>query len=406
MASLPETETWEAGIYQLETTDPVEGGEGGVANTPHEQLGNRTAYLKDALEDYEGQASGAHAASAISALVADWLAAGSVHSQLAQIPAKLGVQTAGDDGAKKIGCEQQTGSSGGKTTTVGPAQLDAVLAALCLAIATHRGQSAAGADHDALYPRSVDTTTYTIGTSTEQVFYTIPGGKPDGPHPVSVYYEHDAGGGARWYLAGTGPRAADITVSWVASNRQLAVKNESGSTALKVRCEVLGIWAQRPRSTHAVWHGSPKMISLILSNRLTFCGRLHAPPPPHRHRHMPSPKGGHGHGHGHGHVARVGRGGTNRSPRKAVGNGNLLEGQERERRTGRLEKLRVTSLRGRTGCRSRRSTSPCRCRTGCSRGPAATGRCSAGTTCRSDRRTCTESAGHRRRRSRGRSSTA
>lgn len=49
MANQPETSTWEAGIYQLETTDPVEGGVGGVSNEPLRQLGNRTKFLKDEL---------------------------------------------------------------------------------------------------------------------------------------------------------------------------------------------------------------------------------------------------------------------------------------------------------------------------------------------------------------------
>jgi microcystin-dependent protein len=54
MANQPETATWEAGVYQLETTDPVEGGLGGVSNEPIRQLGNRTKYLKDQIERIEG----------------------------------------------------------------------------------------------------------------------------------------------------------------------------------------------------------------------------------------------------------------------------------------------------------------------------------------------------------------
>lgn len=47
MASNPETSTFDAGVYQLETTDPVTGGLGGVDNAPHVNLGNRTRWLKD-----------------------------------------------------------------------------------------------------------------------------------------------------------------------------------------------------------------------------------------------------------------------------------------------------------------------------------------------------------------------
>lgn len=49
MANLPESPTWEAGIYQMETTDPVEGGVSGVTNAPLKQLANRTKYLYDNL---------------------------------------------------------------------------------------------------------------------------------------------------------------------------------------------------------------------------------------------------------------------------------------------------------------------------------------------------------------------
>ena len=46
MANLSETGTYEAGIYQLKTTDPVEGGVDGVSNRQARQLANRTAWLK------------------------------------------------------------------------------------------------------------------------------------------------------------------------------------------------------------------------------------------------------------------------------------------------------------------------------------------------------------------------
>lgn len=47
MANLPEDNSaWIPAIYQLEETDPVEGGPGGVDNLQSTQLGNRTAWLK------------------------------------------------------------------------------------------------------------------------------------------------------------------------------------------------------------------------------------------------------------------------------------------------------------------------------------------------------------------------
>ncbi len=47
MANLTESSIWEAGIYQLETTDPVKGGADGISNTQAKQLANRTKYLND-----------------------------------------------------------------------------------------------------------------------------------------------------------------------------------------------------------------------------------------------------------------------------------------------------------------------------------------------------------------------
>jgi hypothetical protein len=56
MANIVETAQWEAGVYQFETSDPVEGGPDGIDNLPSRQLANRTAYLKAQQE--------AHAAAA------------------------------------------------------------------------------------------------------------------------------------------------------------------------------------------------------------------------------------------------------------------------------------------------------------------------------------------------------
>ncbi|WP_275098076.1 gp53-like domain-containing protein [Sedimenticola hydrogenitrophicus] len=49
MADLPEADQWEAGIYQLEITDPVLGGAEGIDNLQAKQLANRTLYLKNLL---------------------------------------------------------------------------------------------------------------------------------------------------------------------------------------------------------------------------------------------------------------------------------------------------------------------------------------------------------------------
>jgi len=79
MANLPETPTWETGIYQIEQTDPVVGGppdlaQGqGISNVPAQQLANRTKWLNDqitALQTAVGSAaSQADIDAAINALI-------------------------------------------------------------------------------------------------------------------------------------------------------------------------------------------------------------------------------------------------------------------------------------------------------------------------------------------------
>jgi len=49
MANLTELSQWESGIYQLETTDPVEAGPGGISNEQARLLGNRTKWLYDQI---------------------------------------------------------------------------------------------------------------------------------------------------------------------------------------------------------------------------------------------------------------------------------------------------------------------------------------------------------------------
>lgn len=53
MASLPELAQWDLEIYQLELSDPVIGGPGGISNRQATQLANRTTYLKAQVESLE-----------------------------------------------------------------------------------------------------------------------------------------------------------------------------------------------------------------------------------------------------------------------------------------------------------------------------------------------------------------
>lgn len=51
MANVAEVVQYDAGIYQIETTDPVVGGAGGIANVQAKQLANRTAFLKQFADE-------------------------------------------------------------------------------------------------------------------------------------------------------------------------------------------------------------------------------------------------------------------------------------------------------------------------------------------------------------------
>ncbi|WP_165708454.1 phage tail protein [Pectobacterium polaris] len=83
MANLSEQENWIDGIYQLETSDPVVAGPGGISNRQAEQLASRTAYLKK-MQETTGESLQVH------------LAASDPHSQYApkNSPALTGTPTA------------------------------------------------------------------------------------------------------------------------------------------------------------------------------------------------------------------------------------------------------------------------------------------------------------------------
>lgn len=58
MANLTETSAFTAAIYQLETSDPVLGGPGGISNLQPQQLANRTRFLKDRVDLLESAVPG------------------------------------------------------------------------------------------------------------------------------------------------------------------------------------------------------------------------------------------------------------------------------------------------------------------------------------------------------------
>ena len=58
MASQPEVSNFDAGVYQFETTDVVEGGVGGVDNKPLLNLANRTLWLKNQITSISASITG------------------------------------------------------------------------------------------------------------------------------------------------------------------------------------------------------------------------------------------------------------------------------------------------------------------------------------------------------------
>ncbi len=51
MANITETESFDAGVYKIATTDPVVGGDGGISNSQAVALANRTKWLKARVDE-------------------------------------------------------------------------------------------------------------------------------------------------------------------------------------------------------------------------------------------------------------------------------------------------------------------------------------------------------------------
>lgn len=125
MANLPETPVWETGIYQLEETDPVQGGLNGIDNQQGKQLANRTAWLKSQVETLgTGKQPLDATLTAIAALngVADRIAYFTGPDTVALTPLTAFIRTLLDDGD----------ASAARSTlgAISQTQLDAAISAL------------------------------------------------------------------------------------------------------------------------------------------------------------------------------------------------------------------------------------------------------------------------------------
>src|SRR5882724_59376 len=49
MTNLVEASSWDAGVLQFATTDPIQGGPGGIDNQPHQSLADRTLWLRNRI---------------------------------------------------------------------------------------------------------------------------------------------------------------------------------------------------------------------------------------------------------------------------------------------------------------------------------------------------------------------
>jgi len=230
MANLPESSVYEAGIRQLETSDPVQGGADGVANTQAKQLANRTRWLKEWQSGHDPTLNG-HSDSDIAAAAHGWVTGASLDAQLTALVNGLAAQVA-PAGAARVGNEAAAYTQGSVTVTAPAGTLASQVLALATRLAQHAGHALPG-DHDGRYLRPIgtsDAATITAGS-------TADGGSASigsvGPPPVSVYYLADT---TKWYLAGTGPRAADLEVWWVYTGPDwdLKIKNV-GATSIDVR---------------------------------------------------------------------------------------------------------------------------------------------------------------------------
>lgn len=128
MAGLTETAQWAPEIYQIEQTDPVHGGppdlgQGqGIVNAPHQELANRTAWLKQQLASLQADFAALDVSgdidARINALVAGAPAAldtlgelatalgdndSEIAALVAQIAGKLGVNDQAADAATLVG---------------------------------------------------------------------------------------------------------------------------------------------------------------------------------------------------------------------------------------------------------------------------------------------------------------
>ncbi|WAF58599.1 hypothetical protein NRL09_12385 [Aeromonas caviae] len=194
MANVTETPSYDAGIYQIETTDPVLGGPNGIANAQAKGLANRTAFLKQQIDQLNsGQ------------LTPAWIASQDyVQEQLQKLDAKQSVRAATTANITLSGVQ----TIDGVALTVG----DRVLV---------KDQTAAA--QNGIY--LVAAQGWTRATDADN------GAKLTSAARVAV----EAGElnvGSQWYLATTGPITIGVTMLLFKNEHGVATEQLAGLTRL------------------------------------------------------------------------------------------------------------------------------------------------------------------------------
>jgi hypothetical protein len=123
MANLPETATYDAGVYQIETTDAVIGGVDGIDNAGARNLANRTAYLKAHVDLMETIVSQVDAEARVSTILKGWTAQRVGQAIAAGITALVVQATESVLGIAKIATQSQTNAGSNDATIVTPLKL-------------------------------------------------------------------------------------------------------------------------------------------------------------------------------------------------------------------------------------------------------------------------------------------
>lgn len=201
MANVTETPSYDAGIYQIETTDPVLGGPNGIANVQAKGLANRTAFLKQQIDRLNsGQ------------LTPAWIASQDyVQEQLQKLDAKQSVRAATTANITLSGVQ----TIDGVTLTVG----DRVLV---------KDQTAAAKNGIYL----VAAQGWTRATDADNGTKLTSGAR--------VYIEEGAANGARvWYLATAGAITLDTTILQFKDEHPVASQQLAGVSRFATESEAI-----------------------------------------------------------------------------------------------------------------------------------------------------------------------